>query len=114
MVLRAAICKMEQDAVAFGSGLLLQGASTQGSIGGSCSADVGRSCRYGAKLICASEHRSQPLDQLPEQTFLSPLSMSGETANKAQAHIDAVSRAKNERLERHAGEALHKMNVIIV
>ena len=40
--------------------------------------------------------------------------MSGETANKAQAHIDAVSRAKNERLERHAGEALHKMNVIIV
>ena len=30
--------------------------------------------------------------------------MSGETANKAQGHLDAVNRAKNERLDRHTGE----------
>lgn len=33
--------------------------------------------------------------------------MSGETVNKAQAHIDAVNRAKTERLERHSGEHRH-------
>jgi hypothetical protein len=27
----------------------------------------------------------------------------GETANKAQGHLDAVNRAKNERLDRHTG-----------
>lgn len=38
--------------------------------------------------------------------------MSGENANKAQGHVDAVNRAKNERLDRHPGKGLNDANVL--
>jgi len=47
-----------------------------------------------------------------QRAILLPAHMSGiETTNKAQAHIDAVSKAKNERLDRHSGQAVILMRI---
>ena len=70
-----------------------------------CSADVGTGLQICGKVLFAIQSSIISV-QIPAQHRPSTLSMSGETANKAQGHLDAVNRAKNERLDRHAGEAV--------